>query len=418
MNLNTSLRKFARRHSRGEIGIEVELEGDLFLPTRPMSHWQQVEEGSLRHGGIELVMVNPVGIDLLPAVLQELFDILQKSTIKPSIRTSVHIHFNVLKWQVRDLYKLLMIYWLFENVLVRMHGKYREGNLHCLRLCDAHGIFKSLLTDLINGTHFQEQSAHGRRYSALNLASLPKFGSIEYRFLALPAQLSDITKWIYWMYHFSRRALSTPLEDLNTLWELPIEDLYLKYFDAEFLEEAITVCGRRYMEEARALHLDSIQIMLTKLMIADSFDVSRTEENLDLDPAVLISDVPFDEFIQIPLQNIITFTDLVDWAWETVDNIIAHVGRPDLVFDIPIPRSTGAIHRELVDRLTHRYGHPLNNDEGDLVFAIAIQYAYYYELSLDPAFGLNLPAPPEWHEEEPELEEEPEEELEEEPEEE
>lgn len=191
---------FGNRTHEGDIGIEIEVEstGDL-LPAAPKGLWTTHEEGSLRGHAKEYVTECPVYNDAKKYdIIKALTDRFHEGLVDlETSRTSTHMHYNIQKWTFNQLYTLLCSYWLFENMLVKyMGGEHREGNHFCLRLEDAEDLSTSLIRDVRLKRHLESFYAHRElRYSAINLAAVPKFGSIEYRFMRCSVNGAELHHW-------------------------------------------------------------------------------------------------------------------------------------------------------------------------------------------------------------------------------
>lgn len=251
----------------GYVGIEVELEGRLRVAEGRTS-WDVKEDHSLRNGGLEFVLRTPSDPIKIPSYIEELKKILSRSSIQPSLRTSIHVHVCVLGYTLRSLYSLLMLYWVFENILVRINGKEREGNLHCLRLTDCESLMDNAMQEL-NEWPFLKNSSNELRYAALNLAALVKFGSVEYRFMALTPNLDDVEMWSSGLARFSQIAGSTPWSEILQ-WAIQDPKKSLPhFFGGEIADLAIQKCGEAFCREQTQVHLDRILMLISKLEILD-----------------------------------------------------------------------------------------------------------------------------------------------------
>lgn len=187
------------------IGIEIELEG---LPSTSIlaeeSYWDLKADNSLRNysgASGEFVLKFPLcGEDLIRALRQ--FDEVIKSLPSPPItseRTSVHVHLDARDLSPEQLYSLVILYCVFERVLFKYCGKDRENNNFCLPFYLAEGAVFEQLSDVQNSEgllSFTDRVADSYRYSALNLCSLRKFGSIEFRQCAGTYDISRIMEWV------------------------------------------------------------------------------------------------------------------------------------------------------------------------------------------------------------------------------
>jgi len=121
MSVDNKIENLLPKSQRGltaDFGIEIEIEGTNLKEDTSLI-WRREEDGSLR-GGREYVLNKPVSEDNLRFRLEHLNNLLKtnKSTIRDSDRTGIHIHLNM---QQSTFYELLMMsccYYIIEEALV------------------------------------------------------------------------------------------------------------------------------------------------------------------------------------------------------------------------------------------------------------------------------------------------------------
>lgn len=166
----------------GDLGIEIEVEGSN-LPEQ-LEYWNVEYDGSLVGESREYVLKKPLKVKEIPLALDELRRKYVKceSTVNDSVRCGIHIHVNVQKLTMVQLYNFFTLYSMFEGVLLGYCGKGRDGNLFCLPLNKS-----PLLINIIR--HCAEAKEFGYfhddeyRYCAMNVKSLGSYGSLEFRSL-------------------------------------------------------------------------------------------------------------------------------------------------------------------------------------------------------------------------------------------
>jgi hypothetical protein len=199
---------FALRPKKGKIGLELEVETGRRFPERGFDEWALVGDGSLRGGG-EFVLKKPLDKDAAFSALDNLHQCLEAAgtTLHDSDRTSTHVHINVQKLNLTQLYNFMVVYLLLEDLLVKYCGPSREGNLFCLRSSDADYLIRFLADVASTGNH----SAFGTnqvRYASMNVCSIPKFGSLEFR--AMRGMVTDpafIKDWVNILLRLEEKAL-------------------------------------------------------------------------------------------------------------------------------------------------------------------------------------------------------------------
>lgn len=193
---NSVSRRYADYVDTG-ISCEVEAEFSRELDvTKPYTNWRIMGDGSLRGYGYEFVTKTPAkSLHDFEKYFDELAPVLNKN-YKESNRTSTHIHINVLKWSEEQLYKFFLVYYLCENQLNRFAGVHRDGNLFCLALSDAESTLDGL-KEIIDGEYNKVlQKFDQYKYAALNIANIPKIGTVEFRQFRGTKNVNEIIDWV------------------------------------------------------------------------------------------------------------------------------------------------------------------------------------------------------------------------------
>lgn len=201
----------------GDFGVEIEVEGAELVEVND-KYWNSVHDGSLRGESFEYVFKKPLIQKDSDKALESLKESLKNSTLKFSFRTSVHVHVNVQELEYKQLLNMIYTYLLIEEPLMTFCGKERKGNRFCLRLQDAEGILDTLIPmfrvmDYIGG--IREDAI---RYSAINLAALQKFGSLEFRAMQGNLDVKRISTWTKAL--FNLREFSKSIENPRNVLEI------------------------------------------------------------------------------------------------------------------------------------------------------------------------------------------------------
>jgi hypothetical protein len=133
---------------------------------------------------------------------------LKESTLRFSFRTSVHVHVNVQELEYNQLLNMIYTYFLIEEPLMTFCGKERKGNRFCLRLQDAEGILDTLVPLFRHKDYLGDIQEEKIRYSALNLAALNKFGSLEFRAMKGNLDVPKISTWMQALFNLREFAMS------------------------------------------------------------------------------------------------------------------------------------------------------------------------------------------------------------------
>jgi Putative amidoligase enzyme len=231
-----------------EIALEVEQETLINpgLPTVP--GFKVTADASLRHYGFEYVSVRPLPVDRTLAYVTELYAQFKSRNFQllSSIRCSTHVHFNVSKHTLPQVFSFAILYWLIEPYLSNFAGEHRKGNVFCLRLSDArsllHNLFETFERAERNERNFFRYPLflEGNRYSSVNFNALVKFNSLEFRLFRGTEDPEEIRLWIKAIEAIYLFALKypSPKQILSYFFkECPCEELYEQVLGKEVTEQ-------------------------------------------------------------------------------------------------------------------------------------------------------------------------------------
>jgi hypothetical protein len=178
----------------GDVGIEIEVEGNN-LPRAPVM-WRAERDGSLRGESVEYVLRKPLDMDACRYSLNALNAAYLKNgtTVNESVRAGVHVHINVQKLSLIELFSFITAYVILEDLLIKYCGEYREGNLFCLRTRDAEYLMYTL-ERVARTKEFLPLRDDLLRYSSMNVCSLFAYGSLEFRAMRGTRDLTLIGDW-------------------------------------------------------------------------------------------------------------------------------------------------------------------------------------------------------------------------------
>lgn len=201
--------------TEGQMGIEIEVEGKNLPGFLNDSIWRVDKDGSLKGESYEYVTPLPVSLEGVKAALDYLKEAYKanKTVVYESVRAGVHVHQNVQNLTLKQLFTFIISYYVLEDVLVEWCGENRVGNHFCLRTRDAEYVLFKLL-DAVEKRKLGGLKTDNIRYSSLNVCSLFKYGSIEFRAMRGTGNLDDIYTWasvINDIYNASLK-FSDPLE--------------------------------------------------------------------------------------------------------------------------------------------------------------------------------------------------------------
>jgi len=179
----------------GEVGIEIEVEGNS-LPESIVG-WIKTEDGSLRGESCEYVLRQPCKRDRVDSYLDRVSKAYAdcNTDVYESARQSIHVHINVQDLSLTEIYNFIILFLIYETPLVDFCGEERGGNLFCLRSSDAEFLLTKL-EEAAAPSVFHTLNSDSLRYSALNVVSLFKYGSLEFRSMRGTADFVVVKQWI------------------------------------------------------------------------------------------------------------------------------------------------------------------------------------------------------------------------------
>ena len=241
-----------RKPTAGEIGIEIEVEGNKFKKESVPSPWAYHKDNSLRgHDNAEYVLINPIKFTEVKGALDSLWGMFSEygSVLDESNRTSVHVHLNMQSFHLNRLCSFLALFYAIEELLTEWCGDHRVGNLFCLRAKDAPAVISKIKAFIANdGVSNLNDGLH---YSNANAAALVKFGSMEIRSLRGVNDPQTILDWVEVLERLY--TLSDDFKDPRTIC-----DEFSGNGPFEFLK---MVLGPKYSTVVDAIDFDQQKIM-------------------------------------------------------------------------------------------------------------------------------------------------------------
>lgn len=246
---------FRRKIDGLKFGVECEVEGQG-LPNEVGPLFLVEQDGSLRNGGLEYVFAKPLDKANSIKALEGLFGqfVKQKSKLDYSFRTSTHVHVNVSDIEVKKVLNIIFLYTLVEDLFVNFCEEHRRGNRFALRFKEAERLY-AVLNNLIGAVYcdggignmadmFMGIEQNYTKYAALNMYTLVKYGTLEFRSLEGTNDLKKISKWIDAIENIVRvgKEFET-LEDLHQAFfndpEAIIDAIFTKDFKFEGWQRAV-----------------------------------------------------------------------------------------------------------------------------------------------------------------------------------
>lgn len=214
--------------SDAHVGIEIECQtGRSPLNQEALyTFWNNVPEGSIR--GYELVLGNPSsGVGTINAL-----NVLESSM--PSDRfsdafaetTSTHVHINCLDMTIPQMLNFIILSIMFEKVLYNYVEPHRNKNHFCLPITDAKDVLKRINT-FITSYRARPSAARGHmerlfsqsscKYAGINLSSLVRYGTLEFRMHHGTCDFDAIVRWLNILLSIREYAVGEGREPTNIL---------------------------------------------------------------------------------------------------------------------------------------------------------------------------------------------------------
>ncbi len=252
-----------QRSKKGDFGIEIEAEG-VNLPVKDFKYWIQTNDPSLRgvypESCCEYVLGEPVLYNEVKSAITELTDAAKEvgTQFKFSFRCSTHVHLNVQTLTEPELYSLIYLYLILEEPLMNFCGKERKHNRFCLRLQDAEYLLV-YVNDLVKRGVIKSRPEEGNlRYSALNLASIHKYGSIEFRGMRGTLDLGTLSNWTTALYKL--RAAAKKFGTIEAVYDAFINSDTQDFFNTVFEECAPILQYPQLIQDVRMSFSLSLEI--------------------------------------------------------------------------------------------------------------------------------------------------------------
>ena len=222
--------------SEGTFGVEIEVEGDnLCAPTQG---WNITHDGSLRgrypDQSCEYLFEKPETLATSIRMVHQLSEAMKvnRSRLDFSFRTSTHVHVNAQHLTYPQFLAFLYTSVLMENVLMNFCGDERINNRFCLRIQDAEFYVENLKELFRDRNHALLINEDRLRYAAINIGSVPKYGSVEFRGMRGTLDKRVLTPWL--------KTLSAIREfAVNQNNPHNVHDLFVKNSPEEFVQMVV-----------------------------------------------------------------------------------------------------------------------------------------------------------------------------------
>jgi hypothetical protein len=184
-------------------GVEIEVEpnnptmrpSDFFSQNEAYTrNWSIKSDGSLRNNGYEIIskVMNEYEIDQAKVSYNESFPWRMFSTTSP--RTSVHVHLNFSQNYLFEVITFFCHMLLIEDIVAEYCGKTRKGNLFALESGKSLSNYNNV-KELITKQDYRFGN-NDYRYTAINLESLSRLGTVEVRTMRGLTNIDEVFDWV------------------------------------------------------------------------------------------------------------------------------------------------------------------------------------------------------------------------------
>ena len=232
-------------------GLEIETESQGQLPTGDV--FMEGRDGSLRGDyAKEFILKNPSeSVDELISNVRTFYGNLSHK-IAPSYRAATHLHMNVLNNTFMDVSNILFKYYGVEEVFSYHYNKERYENPFSLNFKSAE--FPVIIyLNAIRKKEPRELHDDDLRYASLNLASLYRKGSLEFRAFETPSEPGILIEWINAIHSLKRPTCRTPDHFLKMFSTMPVDRFLSEAYGSPIKDMA------REVPEYKTLIIGSIQ---------------------------------------------------------------------------------------------------------------------------------------------------------------
>lgn len=300
--------KMARHAKQGDLfGVELECEGrnvDYKGGDAILKDWAPHHDGSLRpnHGSCcEWVFNGPVKYKPAIERVNKLFDYFEENKAKlvTSNRTSVHVHFNMGDKNSYQLVNMFILFSILEDLLDRYCGEDRNGNLFCLSSRHAEEQLRWVQDACFK--HFGFFLREDQRYCSFNIASISKFGTVEFRGMRGLDNREDLLAWLSILNEFCDYACYKMKNPVTIVEQISVKTPmgFLKeIFSRDNLNRLTDGLDEQVINQSIYEGLRLVQMLCYR--IGTEFDQVRlrgrdfwaslndsAEPELDIDPALL-----------------------------------------------------------------------------------------------------------------------------------
>ena len=180
------------------VGVEIEMENlaQNYMSRADLMNWERKSDGSLRGNSREFVFDKPLKGDAVIAAIESLSEAFEDKRFErhKTLRTSMHVHVNMLSANRTQLMSILIAAMLADNALFMMTDENRQYLGYCRESREAlAGVIGYMHGNGDTDEEIRLYASHSRYYS-MNAAALSKYGTLEFRHFATPVDIEEAVR--------------------------------------------------------------------------------------------------------------------------------------------------------------------------------------------------------------------------------
>jgi hypothetical protein len=225
-------------------GLELEVEEARVPSEVSTTLWTTVHDGSLRDNGVEFLSRRPMTRAEVERSVPIFYEWRDRYNFQDNIRTSTHVHVNVLGKTAEQVAAICAVYTLVEPLLFRYCGRLREENIYCVPWYRATQELES-----VRHLHKGEILTHmACKYSALFLEPLIRFGTLEFRHAPIFQTAGELLTWVDICERIVESGFETIEDVLECFEELSAEEFVEGLFGIYITRVLRGVCDMDFEE--------------------------------------------------------------------------------------------------------------------------------------------------------------------------
>lgn len=233
------------------VGIELELEN--VNNAQELPYWAVKQDNSLRNG-IEYVLDQPYGGASLQAALDAYYQ--ANLRFENTLRTSSHIHVNVLDTELDAVRVMAMFMYMIEDGFYNVIEADRKWSGYSMPLSEMNSY---RLRQILSAPYPEQQGVirgnlcpprNQERYYGFNLAATAKYGTVEFRYFPGGPQRHELESWIDFCLAVKRLGveIATPVALIDRINnEKDVVDLLLDKLPGDWGKRIIEQCPPEQM---------------------------------------------------------------------------------------------------------------------------------------------------------------------------